>query len=209
MNKDLYIVGAGSVGGHICSNLELYNLTYENIYFIDNDSTKINTDYMGCRVIGDESLLCNLEQDSAVIIGLAAPRIKSKIFQQLKQNAHLEFPKLIAKNAWISKDVEIGIGTIVYPHTSINFGTKIGDFVTINMNCAIGHQAYIQDFSSLAPGVNIGGHTRIGVEVEMGIGSTCVQGIEIGDHTIVGGQAMLTKSFENNLKIVGVPGRNI
>jgi serine acetyltransferase len=77
----------------------------------------------------------------------------------------------------------------------------------MNMNCAVGHHTHIDSYSSLAPGVNFGGHTRLGKAVDMGIGACTLQRVTISDYSIVGGQSMVTKSFPENSKIVGVPAR--
>jgi len=208
MNKDFYIIGAGSVGGHIASNLDLYGLGNRKIFFLDNDKYKIGTFYAGYEVIDHEDSLLNAHKPVDVFIGVAFPKIKHQIYKKLCSNKNLLFPSLLAKNAWVSKGVEIGKGSIIYPNSSINYGSKIGDFVSINMNCAIGHHVSINDFSSLAPGVNCGGNSKLGIGIEMGIGSSCLQGIQIGDYSIIAGQAMVTKSFPNNSKVIGIPGKS-
>lgn len=75
----------------------------------------------------------------------------------------------------------------------------------INMNCALGHNVTLGDFTSLAPGVNLGGYTKIGNQTDMGIGVATKQFIEIGNNCVVGGQAMVIKSFPSNSIIKGVP----
>lgn len=208
MSKKLYIIGAGSVGGHIASNPDLYKLTYEAIYFLDDNPQKIGKDFVGCRVIGNVDYILHTTEEVDVVIGIAFPKIKETIVQKLKKNPRIYFPTLIAQNAWLSKGVEVGEGCIIYPHCSINYGCEIKDFVVMNMNCALGHHAYIDKYSSLAPGVNFGGHTCIGKGVDIGIGSSTLQGVSIGDYSIVGGQAMVTKSFPEDAKIIGIPARN-
>jgi len=209
MNKNLYIIGAGSVGCHIVSNLELYKLSNEAIYFLDDDPQKKGKDFAGCKVIDNVDYLLKSTVETDVVIGIAFPKIKENIIQKLKLNPFIHFPTLIATNAWLSRDVKVGKGCIIYPHCSINYGTVLKDFVVMNMNCALGHHAYIDKYSSLAPGVNFGGHTKLGKGVDMGIGASTVQGVSIGNYSIIGGQAMLTKSFPENSKIVGVPAKSI
>jgi len=207
--KDLYIVGAGSVGGHIASNQDLYLLEYDNIYFLDDDANKINKSFVGCHVKSSIDFLYSIKHEVDVVIGIAFPKIKKLIHHKINTISYLQFPTLIANNAWVSKDVNIGKGTIIYPNCSINYGSKIGDFVVMNMNCALGHHAKIGNYTSLAPGVNFGGHTHLGDCVDMGIGSSTIQGITIGDNTIVGGQTMILDSIKSNSKVVGIPARYI
>jgi len=75
------------------------------------------------------------------------------------------------------------------------------------MNCAVGHNAKIGNFSSLAPGVSLGGHTTIEDQVDMGIGSSTLQNVCIGSGSIIGGQSMVINSFPQESKIKGVPAK--
>lgn len=206
--REILIVGAGSVGGFIASNWGDFGSSLKLIGFLDDDSSKHDTLFCGHPVLGGLDLLKKFE-NPALAIGIAFPQIKLKILSRLKMMGEFHFPALISTHAWVSSGVSIGDGSIIYPGTSINYGSRIGDFVVMNMNCAIGHDAVINDFSSFAPGVNLGGHTYIGEGVEMGIGSATKQFVRIEDYAIVGGQSMVTKRVAANTKVAGVPAKAI
>jgi sugar O-acyltransferase (sialic acid O-acetyltransferase NeuD family) len=199
------IVGAGSVGKFLANNANQFTEAYEFIGFLDDDSNKQNQIIAGIPVLGTTEKLPELvQQNTAIAWGIAFPKIKAQLVEKHK---HLEavFPSFISKAAWISNEVKIGKGCIIYPGCSINYETQIGDFVVMNMNCALGHNVSLGDFTSLAPGVNLGGYTKIGDQTDMGIGAATKQFIEIGKGCVVGGQAMVTKPFSSNLTIIGVP----
>ncbi|MGK0639158.1 NeuD/PglB/VioB family sugar acetyltransferase [Schleiferia thermophila] len=207
MKEKIFIIGAGSVGGHIASNLKLYGIDRFQIKFLDDDVKKIGSTFMGYPIVDKIEFLLTLDEPAFVVMGVAFPNIKKSIFDRISLSSNIEYMTLIAKNAWISEDVEIGKGCIVYPGCMVNYGATLKNFVILNMNCAIGHHAEIGNFSSLAPGVCIGGHTKIGDCVDMGIGSCTLQNIIIGDNSVVGGQAMITRSIPDNSKVVGVPAK--
>ena len=77
------------------------------------------------------------------------------------------------------------------------------------MNCSLGHNCTIKSFSSLAPGVNLGGNTSIGFCVEVGIGASTVQSTVIGNNAIVGGQAMVISNVSESDVIIGIPAKSI
>ena len=206
--KKLYIIGAGSVGGHVALNINEYSEEFEVMGFLDDDPTKIGTNQFGFNVLGDVSTALDL-QDSAVVIGIAFPEAKRTIWERISANEKLTYPTLVHSKAWVSQDVALGQGTIIYPGTAINYGSQIGDFVVINMNCAFGHHTTVGSFTSFAPGVNTGGHTMVGEGVEIGIGASTLQDIRIGDGSVVGGQSMVTKNVDPHSKVVGVPAKNI
>lgn len=205
--KRLYIIGAGSVGAHIATNASIYNLDDVDIIFIDRDPEKIGTIYCGFEIVGPVEFLNSIREPINVIIGVALQNTKKRIFKKLSQMKNISFPSLIAKNAWISKNVSIGIGVIVYPNVSINFGTILDDFTIINMNCAVGHECHIGRFSSLAPGVNLGGNTIIGEFTEMGIGCVTKQLISIGNNVQVAGQSMVIHNLNSDIKVKGIPAK--
>ena len=202
--KDLLIIGAGSVGQHIAVNYAAYGLPYELVGFLDDDPGKAGQDYYGCPVLGPVDTVREYAT-VAVVLGIGFPRIKQEIFERIADHPDIEFPTFVSPRAWISAGVRIGRGSIIYPGCSINYGTEVGDFVMMNMNCAIGHDCRLGDFSNYAPGVNLGGHTRIGRAVDMGIGAATKQFISIGDETIVGGQSMVIRDVGPADKVAGVP----
>ena len=204
MKKDLIIIGAGNVGGFLAVNQELFFEDYHIIGFLDDDENKIGKKYWGIKVVGNIDDIYKFK-DTSVAIGVANPTIKKNILNKIGDNYN--FPCFISKNAWISSNVKIGKGVIIYPNVSVNHETKIDEFVVINMNCAIGHNSIIQKCSSLAPGVNFAGFTNVGAFAEIGIGVSTIQNIKIGKGSIIGGQAMLINDVPENVKVVGNPGR--
>ena len=210
MKQKLIIIGAGSVGGHIAHNLIDYQLSdFELLGFLDDDQTKQGTSQFGYPVFGPVDQIFSFEYELAVVIGIAFPHQKRGLIEKVKNGKNLIFPSLVAAGAWVSSNVEIGVGSIIYPGVSINYGSNIGDFVVINMNCSIGHDCAIGDYSSLAPGVNLAGHTVVGVGVDMGIGSCTIQHVAIGSGSIIGGQSMVTNDLKEKSKVAGIPARSI
>jgi len=206
--KDILIIGAGSVGGHIATNWSEYNSNHNLCGFLDDDPKKHGKIFCGLPVLGDLSWLVD-KSDVAIVIGIAFPKVKMEIFTRLYNIGNFEFPNLISSQAWISKNVKIGIGSIIYPNSSINYECNIGDFVVINMNCALGHNTKIANYSSLGPGVNLGGFNSIGYAVDIGIGSSTKQNITIQDFSIIGGQAMVLNDIPSHSKYIGVPAKPI
>lgn len=206
MKKKLYIVGAGSVGGHIAWNIDSYGSEYEIAGFLDDDPDKIGMEMFGNRVLGPVDELLSIEH-AAVIFGIAFPKVKRQIVERLTVNATLTFPALIHERAWLSNGASIGEGSVIYPGTSINYGSVIGNFVVLNMNCALGHHTRIGNYSSFAPGVSTGGHTTVGEGVDIGIGASTIQDVMIGSGSVVGGNSMLIRDVQPNSKVAGVPAR--
>ena len=206
MREKLYIIGAGSVGGHLALHLSEYSQNYELNGFFDDDPEKKDSDFCGYPVLGSVSDVMDIGEAS-LFLGIAFPKIKRKIFEELKGKTIYQWPSFIHRKAWVSGDASIGEGSIVYPGTTINYGSDIGRFVVINMNCALGHHTSIGNFSSLAPGVNTGGHTSIGNTVEMGIGVSTKQNVSIGNGSVIGGMAFVNGDIPGDSVAFGIPAK--
>lgn len=209
MKQKLLIIGAGSVGKFIAYNINQFTQSFEIIGFLDDDKAKHETMIAGFPVLGSVEKLQEFSgKGIAIVWGIAFPSIKKRLFDQY-QNLSFSFPNFIAKDAWVSEGVIFGNGCIVYPGSAINYETRIDDFVVINMNCSLGHNCSIKSFSSLAPGVNLGGNTSVGSCVEMGIGSSTVQSTIIGNNATIGGQAMVVSNVSESDVVVGIPAKSI
>ena len=204
--KDIIIIGAGSVGGHVAINAQAYGISGRIIGFLDDDTKKQSKEFCGYPVISDLSWLQD-RSNLSVILGIAFPQAKIKIYNKYLQNSNFNYPTLIHPQAWISEGCKIHSGSIIYPNTSINYGSEIGVYCVVNMNCALGHHAKIGKFSSLAPGVFLGGHTTIGDQVEMGIGSSTLQSVQIGSCSIIGGQSIIIGSIPSKSTVKGIPAK--
>lgn len=209
MKQKLLIIGAGNIGGFISYNINSFG-NYELLGFLDDDPNKIGKQIYGSTVLGniasiDEHILA---YGIAVVIGIGNPNTKRKIADGFKGKT-LFYPNFIGPNVWLSENVTVGEGIIIYPGTSINYETSVEDFSIINMNCAIGHNCIIGKFSTLAPGVNLGGFTKVGCETDIGIGASTIQGISMGSNVQIGGQTMVIKDINSDEVVVGNPARVI
>ena len=200
----LYIIGAGSVGGHIAKNISDYSGNFKVAGFYDDDKKKIGTKIFDSPVLGSVSDVLTTE-NLFIVIGIAYPNVKKVLFERLSENKTLKYPSLIHNKAWISADVFIGEGAVIYPGTSINYGSIIREHVLLNMNCCLGHHTEIGKYSTLAPGVNTGGHTSVGKCVDIGIGVSTIQNIKICSDSLIGGQAFVNKNIPSGSKAMGVP----
>lgn len=205
---NLYIIGAGSIGGFIAyhsSSVGEYNLRG----FIDDDVSKINQKLFGLPVIGTLDYLLQKKNEIAVAVAIADPLVKKEMVNRLSGNSRIHFPTFIHPSVWFGEKVKIGRGSIIYPGVTINYESVIGDFVTVNMNSSLGHNCHLMDYSTLSPGVDCGGFTTLGTQSFLGIGSCTLQSVKIGKKSIVGAGAVIIEDIPDHVTVVGNPGRII
>ncbi len=85
----------------------------------------------------------------------------------------------------------------------------VGKHVHINLDCTVGHDARISDYSTLYPGVHVSGCATVGQEAELGTGSQIIQGKRVGEGTILGAGSVVVRDLPEWCTAVGVPARPV
>lgn len=105
----------------------------------------------------------------------------------------------------IGNQVEIGPNTTIrrgaLDNTIVSDGCKIGSLSNIGHNCYVGRQCI------LTCQIVLGGSSRIGDKVFMGINSSVKNKVQIGSNVTVGMGAVVTRSFPDDVTIVGIPAQ--
>ena len=205
--KDIVIIGAGGVGKEVAWIIEQINEitpTYKILGFIDDDKTKLNTELIGYKVIGNLDYLKEIDYKKNVVIAIANYEVKKSIVNKLKEQK-VEYPTIIHPNLRLHKSVEIGEGSILYEGSIISPDVKIGKYVIVSPKCGIGHDSIIEDYVSLLWNVNISGNDFIEEGVLFGSGSTIIQGKRVKSGSIIGAGAVVVKDIKENGVYIGIP----
>jgi len=56
----------------------------------------------------------------------------------------------------------MGEGVVICAGCILTTNIKIGNHVQINLDCTIGHDVIMDDYSTLAPGVHLSGYVSLG-----------------------------------------------
>ncbi|NMM48033.1 acetyltransferase [Marinigracilibium pacificum] len=211
--SELVIIGAGGLGKEVLSLVQNINQvvkTWDILGFYD-DGLKKGAEVAGHHVLGGIDELNITEQKLAVVLAIGDPLIKSRIFDKLKGQPYLFFPKLIHPKAFISNinSVKVGEGTIISSGVQITTDVMIGEFVLINLNTTIGHDVRIGHFCSVMPGVNIAGNIIIEEKCLIGSGANLINGCHIHENVKVGSGAVVIDDVQADKTVVGIPAKEI
>jgi sugar O-acyltransferase (sialic acid O-acetyltransferase NeuD family) len=148
-----------------------------------------------------------------IVCGVGIPRVREIIVTKTLEIG-FAFETVIHPHVELSEWVDIGEGTIICAGNMLTTNITIGRHVHINLDCTIGHDVQIGDYSTLSPGVHVSGYVIIGSRVYVGTGAVFVNGTEnepliIGDDVTIGAGACITRSIEAGQTVVGVPARPI
>jgi sugar O-acyltransferase (sialic acid O-acetyltransferase NeuD family) len=209
--ENIIIIGAGGFGREVKTLIDALNKINKSYTFLGyyDDAVPKGTLINNFPVLGTIADLNTLETKMAVVLGIGDPTTKSKIIQLLT-NKFLFFPTLIHPSVFISEDeVSIAEGCVICAGNIITCNITIKEFVTLNLMCTVGHDTFIDQFSSFMPSVNISGEVHIEQGVYVGTGAKIINQLTIGKSTIVGAGAVVSKSLPENCTAVGIPAKPI
>jgi sugar O-acyltransferase (sialic acid O-acetyltransferase NeuD family) len=207
--KDIVIIGAGGFGREVAwliEDINKVNNDWNIIGFVDDNKYIQGTEINGYKVVGDIDWL--KKQELFVVNAIGDSIIKKKVMEKLDGSKN-KYPVLIHPSVICSDSVSFGEGSIICAGNIITVNIEIGKHVIINLDCTIGHDAIIGDYSTILPSVNISGFVKTEECVSFGTGSAVIQGVNIGRNTVVGAGAVVVKDLPANCTAVGSPAKPI
>jgi sugar O-acyltransferase (sialic acid O-acetyltransferase NeuD family) len=208
-SEKIAIYGASGFGREVAWLVESCQDGRVVVCFIDDDEKKQGT------VLNDLPIL-SLEQaaqqhlDAKVVGGIGNPRIRELLMNKAAALG-FRFDTLVHPRVEISRWVEMGIGAVICAGNILTTNIRLGSHVQINLDCTIGHDVVLDDYTTLAPGVHVSGCVKCGKRVYIGTGVVIINGTQeepliIGDDAVIGAGACVTKSVYSGTW-GGVPAR--
>lgn len=201
------LIGAG---GHAKVIIDILKLNNQDIKGVIDDNQEKSTflDYPILGKVKDIPSLIKEDPEILFIISIGSNFIRKEIANKL-EGIGASFGTAIHPSAIISSSVEIGNGTVVMPNSIINAGAKIGEHCIINSSSVVEHECELKDFVHISPGAMLAGNVKVGEGTHIGIGASVIQNINIGSNTIVGAGAVIIRDTSDNVKLVGVPAKEV
>ncbi len=209
--KKILIYGAGGFGREVQWLIERIN-EKKPMWHIEgylDDGIDVGTVINGYQVLGGIEKLKEYQDPVAVVCAVGAAKTRENIISSIKAAGDFEFPNLIDPDVQMSSFVSMGEGNIICAGNILTVNVVLGDFVILNLSCTVGHDAVIESFVTVYPGVNISGCVKIGQGVELGTGSKIIQGIAVGSNTIVGAGAVVIRDISSGCVAVGMPAKPV
>lgn len=119
------------------------------------------------------------------------------------------FATFIAASARVGTTSSVGIGSILLDGVVVTADVRIGRHVVVMPNCTITHDGTLEDFTTLAAGVALGGGVRVREAAYLGMNASVRQGLTIGATASVGMGAAVLADVPNDQIWAGVPARQL
>ncbi len=211
MNNRYFILGSGGHAKVIIDAIKKSNKDSE-IFLLD-DTKEINTDIMGCKILGKISTIDNIvnEYKNGIhfILAIGNNSLRKKISLMIDESIpNFPWVSVIHPTSVISANSIIGEGSYIGPHACIGPGSIIGKHSIINTNATVDHDCQIGSFSHVAPGSTICGTVKVGDLIGGSIDRE-IDHITLGDDVIIGSGSNVIRNVDSNQKVYGNPGRVI
>jgi len=214
-SRQVFIYGASGFGREVAWLLEECvrdGMGYTILGFIDDDTARHGTVLNSHTLMGIDRAAAKYPM-AGIVSGIGNPIFRKATMENAKRYG-FSFETVIHPNVRRSERIEIGEGTVICAGNTLTTNIVLGCHVQINLNCTIGHDAVLGDFTTLSPGVHVSGWVHFGKRVYVGTGAVMVNGtsdhpIYIGDDVVIGAGACVTRSIPDGETWVGIPARPI
>jgi sugar O-acyltransferase (sialic acid O-acetyltransferase NeuD family) len=211
--KEIAIYGAGGFAREVAWLIESCNepeKRYEIVSFVDDEPSLSGKILNGIPVMGIEQAQRAFPQ-ARIVGAVGNPQTRMKIVQKARE-AGFSFETIIHPRTECSEWIKTGIGTVICAGNILTVNITLGEHVQINLDCTIGHDVIMGDYTTLAPGVHVSGWVFLGKRVYVGTGAVILNGTQLApiiieDDAVIGAGACVTKSVPGGITVVGVPAK--
>ena len=86
-------------------------------------------------------------------MGVGSPEFKRDFVEKALATGLKPAPTIVHPRAIIQgNDCELGVGGLITPGCALTTNIKIGDYVLLDLNCTVGHDTIISDYTSVSRG---------------------------------------------------------
>jgi len=176
---------------------------------VDDNVELHGTEVAGIPVIGTIDDVAARDEFLLVCVGPSASR-RSVVRRLVKFGVPEErFATFVARSARIGKTSDVKAGSILLDGVVVTADTTIGRHVVAMPNSVITHDCILEDFTTLAAGVAIGGFARIHEAAYIGMNASIRQGVVVGTAATIGMGAVVLVDVPHDQTWVGVPARQL
>jgi sugar O-acyltransferase (sialic acid O-acetyltransferase NeuD family) len=187
---------------------------YSADYFVVSDSDSSIGLLLNHRLVISESQYLAEYNDKQIhhcFIAVGSPIVRRKIVEKIS-NPCTVFPNLIDPTVQMDTrpgKIELGIGNVLCAGNILTTDISIGNFVHLNLNCTVGHDARLGDFCTVSPSVSLSGWADVQAGAFIGTGAVLIERMSVAAGSVIGAGAVVSKPITESGTYVGIPAKRI
>lgn len=198
----LGIYGSNGSGREVMEIARIQN-TWDEIVFIDD----FNESYLPVKKVSFEKFQKIYDKSNTrVVISIGETKNRTMLREKVTC-AGFKLGTVIHPSAYISPGAITEDGLIARANVVVSCGVTIGSSVQLFEGSTIGHDTIIGNDSVISAKVSIGGNCEIGNGVYIGMSAAVKEKTKIGNHSTIGMSTAVFKDVEENMIVLGNPGR--
>jgi sugar O-acyltransferase (sialic acid O-acetyltransferase NeuD family) len=210
MTKRLLIVGAGGFGREVLAwalAVPPGARDWDIGGFLDANPRALDAHPCGFRVLGDPA---SYEPGAGDVFvpAIADPAIKLRLCRGLRARG-ATFTTLVHPSVIVGPGCRLGIGVVLCPRVVLTTNVTLGDFVTINVGSACGHDTVLGDGITISSFADVTGAVRLGEGVFLGSHAVVFPRIEVGEFAIIGAGSTVLRKVPARVTVMGVPAKQV
>lgn len=144
------------------------------------------------------------QENEYVVIGAAYPKLRLKIYEELKQR-NVQFFNIIGKNVYLTPTVKIGEANVITGMSTFTADIEIGNGNVFNGHVTVGHDSKIGNFNFFGPRAQVLGDVKIGNNNMIGANGILLAHCKIGNNNKIAPLSAVYKGCRDNCYMLGNP----
>jgi sugar O-acyltransferase (sialic acid O-acetyltransferase NeuD family) len=203
--KNLIIIGARGFGRevyHLATQCAGYSRKFAIKGFLDDKADALDGFCSYPAILGAVETYV-LQPDDVFVCALGDAKFKKK-YVDLVRGKQGVFYTLIHPTAIINPNTKVSQGSIILSNVFVSCEVQIGDFVTLQPFCVIGHNAQIGIFSHLNAYAFMGGHAHLEEGVTLHTGAKVLPHKKVGAWATVGAGSVVLHHVKPGVTVFGM-----
>lgn len=148
----------------------------------------------------------DIQDEDVFLCTLGDVKEKKKVIISLKEKG-AKFYTFIHPLSHVSKDAEIGEGTIILEMATIGSGARIGAFCLIQISAIIAHGNIVGPFSRIDCHVVSVGKAEVGEAATIHTSAVLNHGVKVGAGAVVGACSFVIRNVKPGTTVMGNPAK--
>ena len=206
MKKEIVLVGGG---GHCKSVIDV--IEEEGSFAIAgivDVKEKLGQQVLNYEISWTDDQFAELTkryENFLVTVGqLQNPEARILLYNKIKKHGG-RLPVIVSPNAHVSRHVTIEEGTVVMHFATINAEARVGRNTILNTGCLLEHDVKVGDHCHISTKAVINGGTSISDRVFVGSSAVLAHMISVGNDCIISSGSVVRKNIPNKSLVFGNP----